>query len=182
MKEYKIPTITGEETGWRRNLALYRCYRLAEGGNAIRKKFSDTVIWSNIAKTIDSVENLCSLYSHDLALVYAQFEMIEPFCDVPREQWNMVTALGKYGIKDLSKTDIDFSTLKGVGPKYAEILDYARKAANKPDEDEKMVGMCIKIPLNVKNWYEKEAKRCGKTSGQVMAAEILIAWRNGVTF
>ena len=98
--------------------------------------------------------------------VYHQFEMIEPFCSVDRELWNMVSTLAKYGITDIFKWSGDFKSLKGIGPKYAEVLDKAREtAANcKP-----LVDMHIRVDPELRDKYKELAKEKKKAVSELVS-------------
>lgn len=137
-----LPELTFEETGWRKTLAVYRIMHGNLGmpiKDALGKLGVKDLASAN--KIFKSARDIVSGFAF-LEDVYHQFEMIEPFCSVDHELWNIVSALIKYGITDISMWPGEFATLNGIGPKYAEVLDKAREAAanRKPPVDSRKSG------------------------------------------
>lgn len=158
-----LPKLTLKETGWRKTLAIYCIMHTSLRDLGMPRKDALTKLGvkdlASANKTSQSAEDLVGRFV-SLEDVYHQFEMIEPFCSVDRELWNMVSALSKYGITDISKWSGDFKSLKGIGPKYAEVLDKAREAAAncKP-----LVDMHIRVDPELRDKCKELAKKNGKT-------------------
>ena len=165
-----LPKLTLKETGWRKTLAIYRIMHtgLKDLGmprkNALAKLGVKDLTSAN--KTSKSAEDLVGRFA-SLEDVYHQFEMIEPFSSVQRELWNMVTVLAKYGITDISKWPGDFKSLKGIGPKYAEVLNKAREAAT--SNSKPLVDMHIRVNPELRDKYKKLAKDNKKTVSDLVS-------------
>lgn len=165
-----LPKLTFKETGWRKTLAVYRIMHtgLRDLGmprkDALAKLGVTDLPSAN--KTSKSTEDLVNRFP-SLEDVYHQFEMIEPFSSVQRELWNMVSALSKYGITDISKWTGDFKSLKGIGPKYAEVLDKARETAT--SNSKPLVDMHIRVDPELRDTYRELAKDNQKTVSDIVS-------------
>lgn len=161
-----LPKITFKETGWRKTLAIYRIMRTSVKDIGMPRRDALAKLGvkdlTSVNKTAeDSIDRFKNLED-----VYHQFEMIEPFCSVQRELWNMVSTLAKYGITDISKWTGDFKSLNGIGPKYAEVLDKAREAAanRKP-----LVDMHIRVDPKLRDKYKELAKEKNKAISELVS-------------
>lgn len=164
-----LPKLTLKETGWRKTLAVYRIMHTSLRDLGMPRKDALAKLGvkdlASANKTSKSAEDLVGRFA-SLEDVYHQFEMIEPFCSVDRELWNMVSTLAKYGITDISKWSGEFATLRGIGPKYAEVLDKAREAtANcRP-----LVDMHIRVDPKLRNKYKELAKEKNKAVSELVS-------------
>lgn len=164
-----LPKLTLKETGWRKTLAVYRIMHTSLRDLGMPRKDALAKLGvkdlASANKTSKSAEDLVGRFAF-LEDVYHQFEMIEPFCSVDRELWNMASTLAKYGITDISKWSGEFATLRGIGPKYAEVLDKAREAAAncKP-----LVGMHIRVDPELRDKYKELAKEKKKAVSELVS-------------
>lgn len=165
-----LPKLTLKETGWRKTLAVYRIMHtgLRDLGmprkDALAKLGVKDLASAN--KTSKSAEDLVGRFA-SLEDVYHQFEMIEPFCSVDRELWNMVSTLAKYSITDISKWSGEFATLRGIGPKYAEVLVKARETAT--SNSKPLVDMHIRVDPELRNKYKELAKEKNKAISELVS-------------
>ena len=164
-----LPKLTLKETGWRKTLAVYRIMHTSLRDLGMPRKDALAKLGvkdlASANKTSKSAEDLVGRFAF-LEDVYHQFEMIEPFCSVDRELWNMASTLAKYGITDISKWSGEFATLRGIGPKYAEVLDKAREAAAncKP-----LVDMHIRVDPELRDKYKELAKEKKKAVSELVS-------------
>lgn len=164
-----LPKLTLKETGWRKTLAVYRIMHTSLRDLGMPRKDALAKLGvkdlTSANKTSKSAEDLVGRFA-SLEDVYRQFEMIEPVCSVQRELWNMVSTLAKYGITDISKWSGEFATLKGIGPKYAEVLVKAREAAanRKP-----LVDMHIRVDPKLRDKYKELAKEKNKAISELVS-------------
>ena len=164
-----LPKLTLKETGWRKTLAVYRIMHTSLRDLGMPRKDALAKLGvkdlASANKTSKSAEDLVGRFAF-LEDVYHQFEMIEPFCSVDRELRNMVSTLAKYSITDISKWSGEFATLRGIGPKYAEVLFKAREAAanRKP-----LVDMHIRVDPELRDKYKELAKEKNKAISELVS-------------
>lgn len=165
-----LPKLTLKETGWRKTLAVYRIMHTSLRDLGMPRKDVLTKLGvkdlASANKTSKSAEDLVGRFAF-LEDVYHQFEMIEPFCSVDRELWNMASTLAKYGITDISKWSGDFKSLKGIGPKYAEVLDKARETAT--SNSKPLVDMHIRVDPELRDKYKELAKEKNKAISELVS-------------
>lgn len=165
-----LPKLTLKETGWRKTLAVYRIMHTSLRDLGMPRKDALAKLGvkdlESANKTSKSAEDLVGRFAF-LEDVYHQFEMIEPFCSVQRELWNIVSTLAKYSITDISKWSGEFATLKGIGPKYAEVLDKAREAATVNAKS--LVDMHIRVNPELRDKYKALAKENNKAISELVS-------------
>ena len=125
--------LTFKETGWKKNLAIYALIYSSpqEIGTDYNQALQNMKMksYSEAVRSAGHIKDVIDNYG-DLDLVYSQGVLIEKRCSNDRDIWKMIKILGAYGITDVSKYQHRFEALKGIGPRYADILNKVRNLAN----------------------------------------------------
>lgn len=103
MKTKTLPKITGTETGWRRSFAIYRSLVYFEPGEGY-----DKLRRNDYRSTIATIDNIVSYH---------------------RDILRMARILAQHGITDIADWNGEFTSISGIGSKYARILEAARNHA-----------------------------------------------------
>lgn len=186
-KHQELPKITYEETGWRQTLAIYRIAVWHEHEN--EKETAHLSYRDALAKLgCPKPENLRARIGvvkiindfMEMKQIYTQCEMIEPFANGEVSMMRIVRVLAEHGIKDIRRFNGNFECIAGIGPKYAGILEEARKHAwaEEVKAGNQTVGMCIKVPKCLKDRYVEMAAE-DMVSVNELAKKVLMQYAAG---
>lgn len=172
MKTKTLPKITGTETGWRRSFAIYRSlvnFEQGEGYDELRR--------NDYRSTIAAIDNIVS-HHHCIFDAYKQCELIENYTESDVDVLRMARILAQHGITDIADWNGEFTSISGIGSKYAKILEAARNHAKQDranqqypslvEYDASLVSLHVRIPVYLRDHLQKKAAEDGISMNQLI--------------
>lgn len=140
-KHNELPKITYRETGWKKSLAAYRIAIWHEHENdpeTAKLDYKDALakLGVNDIKTMKTTIGLIQTINDLMPMrdIYTMCYEIDRFANTGVPVLRLVRILAEHGIKDIAKAKGPFGDIRGIGPKYEKILEYARKYAQEHPE------------------------------------------------
>lgn len=165
MKTKTLPKITGTETGWRRSFAIYRSLVYFEPGEGY-----DKLRRNDYRSTIATIDNIVS-YHRDISDAYRQCELIENYTESDVDILRMARILAQHGITDIAVWNGEFTSISGIGSKYAKVLEAARNHAKVVQADQHELGsvsLHVRIPVYLRDHLQKKAAEDGVSMSQLI--------------
>ena len=172
MKTKTLPEITGTETGWRRSFAIYRSLVYFEPGEGY-----DKLRRNDYRSTIAAIDNIVS-HHRDISDAYKQCELIENYTESDVDILRMARILAQHGITDIADWNGDFTSISGIGSKYAKILEAARNHAKVVQADQQcpplvehepmLAKLNIRLPIYLRDHLQKKAAEDGVSMSQLI--------------
>lgn len=173
---FMIPDITFVESGWRRSLAIYRCCTKPSFpfGNSTSHQ-NQKEASRKFAAGPQEIKETCAMVSAIVKNVhmddiYAIGDELEKYLKDSRAVLRVIGVLGSAGLVDLHKICAykgDYAAIAGIGPEFGFTLSTIRSEYIKRNEEEnKIVGLCLKVPMRTRRRLEHLAKKSDMTLSQ----------------